>query len=290
MWNVSNTNPAHAAGISFSCTIKEENQIEYKTAVAAIVANNMVRNCGDYNFYFSGGDGMLITDNLGMESRHDNMKLYEVSHAVIDNNFLIDTQIDTPASSYPAIKLFGVSDGTKIEKNHWYERFGNVLSTDTVIDAHGRNEVDNLATGDVAGGLPTFSRLVAPQPIADGGWQKIKWTTMIHNPLSMWPAAPADLDHITIPEGITRMRITANAVFDYNTTGQRALTLFRFDTHFYGAPESRITASGVNSINLDSGIIDVFPGQKFSVVAYQNSGGSLNLLANERTWIKVEVW
>lgn len=304
VWDVKNTNPAHAAGISFTSAIQGidtdgdgDVDEEYKTSVAAIAANNLVRNCGDYNYYFSGGDGILVTDNLGMESRHDNMKFYRVTNAVIDNNYLIDTQIDTPINSNPAIKIFGESDGTKIGDNHWYARFNNVQSNDVVEEAYGRNEADNLSNGGVHDGLPTFSRLVGPQGISNGTWQKVKWTTQIHNPLGMWPPDPDGpgplepvLDHITVPDGVSKIRITASAVFDYNTTGQRALTLFRFDAHFNGAPESRITASGVNSVSLDSGIIDVSPGQQFSVVAYQNSGGTLSLLANERTWVKVEVW
>ncbi len=100
---------------------------------------------------------------------------------------------------------------------------------------------------------------------------------------------------ITIPSGITRIRLFANILFAGNASGNRYAYIKKNNANFYGCPS--FTSNGVSSaagaignhINIVSQVVSVTSGDYFEVRVYQDSGGSLNVLNTEFTSFGIEV-
>lgn len=102
-------------------------------------------------------------------------------------------------------------------------------------------------------------------------------------------------DHSTTTEigvptdlGIKRVRVTVQTSWANNSTGVRNIRLQKNGSVVQGCPKAHNDASLLSELNMSSGIIDCDGGDTFRVLAYQSSGGALNLNSSANTWFKIE--
>lgn len=97
----------------------------------------------------------------------------------------------------------------------------------------------------------------------------------------------------TAPGWATKAKITAQIVFDVNSTGARGIRLATSAGAIL-TPEvtvivQAVPTAGINTyINLHSGIVSITGGSSYKVQAYQTSGGALNILGSANTWVSIE--
>ncbi|TPG50200.1 hypothetical protein EAH75_01510 [Rhodanobacter glycinis] len=95
---------------------------------------------------------------------------------------------------------------------------------------------------------------------------------------------------IVVPRGVNKVRVSVSLDFAANATGVRQLFVMKNGSTPYGVPTAQMNASsgGDTTLTGSSTAISVVAGDTFSVQAYQNSGGALNLTAGAATWLAVE--
>jgi hypothetical protein len=96
---------------------------------------------------------------------------------------------------------------------------------------------------------------------------------------------------LTVPEGVSRVRVSANAAFAANATGARSLRILKNGASLPGVPFIRMVNTGASLaavINVASGVLDVTPGDYFEASVYQDSGGNLNVVADDATWFELQ--
>ncbi len=103
-------------------------------------------------------------------------------------------------------------------------------------------------------------------------------------------------DRLTVPAGVSVVRVSARVIFASNATGYRKVNITKnLALDFSGQSEVSLPAvSGATTVlQFISPPIDVSAGDYFKLQAYQNSGGALNVegSANNalRSWFCIEV-
>ena len=104
---------------------------------------------------------------------------------------------------------------------------------------------------------------------------------------------------ITIPAGVTKVRLTAHILWDFWNGNTRTVKIRKNgsdgaidDAVITYQPKISCTAgqqSGVQGYFIDSGIITVAPADYFEVLVWQNTGGNLNVTAYQ-SWFQVEAF
>ena len=102
---------------------------------------------------------------------------------------------------------------------------------------------------------------------------------------------------MTIPAGVTRVRLTAHILWDFFNGNTRSIKIRKNGVD--GAIDDAVSTyqpkisqvagqhSGVQGMFIDSGVITVAPGDYFEVLVWQNSGGNLNVTAYQ-SWFQIE--
>lgn len=101
----------------------------------------------------------------------------------------------------------------------------------------------------------------------------------------------SNTSRVIVPAGVSRVSVRANAVFAANATGARSLRILKTGASLPGVPFIRMGNTGAALaavINVASGVLDVSPGEYFEASVYQDSGGDLNVLADDATWFEIE--
>lgn len=105
----------------------------------------------------------------------------------------------------------------------------------------------------------------------------------IHNP-------SINNDRLTVPSGYTRARVFGQVGWQPNSSGARSVQVLRNGALMRGLPRSSVnTSASIIVLTFSSAIVSVATGQYFTLQAYQNSGGTLNILS-EYTWFGVEFY
>lgn len=118
--------------------------------------------------------------------------------------------------------------------------------------------------------------------------------------LMSWQTATVDTDGIfsvgaptrlTVPTGVTRVRLSASVGWALNATGQRMVSLLKNGSIPEGslAQNAPGLASLMSAVSSSSGSLAVTAGDYFELRVAQTSGGSLNALETERTWFEMEI-
>lgn len=97
---------------------------------------------------------------------------------------------------------------------------------------------------------------------------------------------------LTVPAGVTKVRVTAQVRFASNATGRRAVRLLKNGSAAYqGCAETIAPAAtgAVTIVNVASPPLSVAAAQYFEVQVYQNSGGALNVEAGVNCFFSIEV-
>ncbi len=120
----------------------------------------------------------------------------------------------------------------------------------------------------------------------------ISWVEAVYDTDNFWNATAPTL--FTIPDGVSRVRMSGSSNIENNTTGLRQTLIRNGDnTPFPGMSSDKRAASASGSFDMTSGggtaIISVSPGDTFIMRVFQNSTVSLELQAVDDTWFAIEV-
>ena len=116
-----------------------------------------------------------------------------------------------------------------------------------------------------------------------------------------WDAEEYDTDNIhdnvtnnerlTVPSGVTKVKICGNDYWPTNNSGDRMLRLYKNGAYFPGTGRMAIrsAASAYTSQNICSAVVSVTSGDYFTMQVWQNSADALNLEAGEPLWFSMEI-
>lgn len=95
---------------------------------------------------------------------------------------------------------------------------------------------------------------------------------------------------LTVPSGVTHVRLSGNYKDSNNTTGWRFIVVNKNGSSMDGAGSQSQSAAGANThiLNYNSGILEVVADDFFEMQAFQNSGGSTSLSGTE-FWFAMEI-
>lgn len=117
-------------------------------------------------------------------------------------------------------------------------------------------------------------------------YMTVPWSKVVYNNSEFW-----DTDNptrIIVPDNVTKVRVSANVLWNSNATGQRMLRILKNGTYSLGLPYTRDTAISTSPMNGVSGIVPVTPGDYFEIEVFQDSGGDLLFRSDPYTWISIE--
>lgn len=134
--------------------------------------------------------------------------------------------------------------------------------------------------------------MASGQSIANASVTPVVWGAT--NDAAVWTSA--NPTRLIVPANCTKLRLTAQAGFSSNATGERYVTVGKNGAFqaTVGFGQARFNADSAPSartdVNCISAIVDVVPGDYFELGVYQTSGGALVLTAANLTWIAMELW
>lgn len=133
----------------------------------------------------------------------------------------------------------------------------------------------------------TVVRKTVAQSLATGVPATMNWGEALYG--DHWSVS--NPTRLTVPTGATKVRVTAQGAFASNSTGQRQYEILMNGGYPQGRGANYLAPNPAASTvtTAQSAIVNVVPGDYFEVVAFQNSGGSLNVLASTTTWFMLEV-
>lgn len=133
--------------------------------------------------------------------------------------------------------------------------------------------------------------LTADQSIASGSsFSTVSWQTAEIDTDEIWSiGAPTRL---TVPIGVTKVRVSINLLWALNGTGLRFVTTRMNGSTQPGAASTVAPGSSTSqsSISASSAVMEVSAGDYFELRVAQNSGSALNIQAPDgRTWFEMEI-
>jgi len=141
-------------------------------------------------------------------------------------------------------------------------------------------------SGSILGQYPVLTKVrrASTLALANNDWTQVTWTTQDADELDMWDVA--NPGWITIPGGVYAIQLDLNLQIDANGVGYRAVKLRRsvnngstFVDFNYIPITSMSALSAVDTyLHLSTSTLPVTPGEIYAVYAYQDSGGSLNIV------------
>jgi len=150
------------------------------------------------------------------------------------------------------------------------------------------NKVDNLITGDLnfRGALV---RDAAVQALTSGSETKLTFTTELYDTSTIHDNATFNT-RLTVPSGVTRVKIAGQVGFASNSTGIRYIIGLKNNSTVQGGFYLSVptVSVGVSVLQASSAVLTVVAGDYFEIAALQNSGGSLNTDSNY-TWFSMEI-
>lgn len=122
--------------------------------------------------------------------------------------------------------------------------------------------------------------------IANNANLAVTWQAADFDTSAFWNAgAPTRL---TVPSGVTKVKLSGGVRWVSNTTGSRLITLFKNGASVAG----RFSQQSLTGVIDQSGVsadIPVVAGDYFEMIVFQSSGGALNITASDVTWFQIEV-
>ena len=99
---------------------------------------------------------------------------------------------------------------------------------------------------------------------------------------------------LTVPSGVTRVRVKAKVIFSANATGIRKATITKGGVVTYAGNPDEIKTAGTSTttIYIESPVLTVVAGDYFEIYATQTSGGTLGVLGSasgDYTWFAMEI-
>ena len=239
--------------------------------------------------------GQILVGNAAGDG-YDNAEPLEGSAILNDNN--LGTSQTQATSQNSILEFFKNGVVTMINK----VLKGCHLQADDgaeILDP-GTDGTDAVFTGSVVGFVVfrgCFVYLKATQTIANTTATKIDFstaqstelydTTAFHDP-------DTNSTRITIPAGVSKVRVNAGIPWIADATGWRSLNILKNGVVNYPGTGSKVLAASIETEQqVTSGVIPVTPGDYFEIEVAQNSGGPLDVRGSSTSgaagWFAVEV-
>ena len=137
---------------------------------------------------------------------------------------------------------------------------------------------DNLTTatrptGTIKGVLATKSNT---QAIVNATWTAVQWNATTYDMTPAFWVVGAST-RLTIPYGVTQVKVGCTVMWDASSTGVRAVTAYKNGAAFVGNPYDLRQAVGYDLFSIVSPTISVVKDDYFELMVYQTSGGNLNI-------------
>ena len=172
----------------------------------------------------------------------------------------------------------------------------NIDAGGTLAVAGASTVADLSASGTLGGKLAfrgAFVRLSAAISIANSTNTIIDWdsedydTSTIHDTVT-------NPSRLTVPAGVTRIKLHAQICFDANATGVRRVLIYKYGAEWVRQPYVNIAApaTGPGIIIISSPAYTVSATDYFTVAVLQSSGGALNLAggnSNPSSYFAMEI-
>ncbi|GIW56418.1 MAG: hypothetical protein KatS3mg082_2822 [Nitrospiraceae bacterium] len=128
--------------------------------------------------------------------------------------------------------------------------------------------------------------LTAAEPVPTSTDTVLAWDAAVYDTDGFWSAS--NPTRLTVPAGVSRVRLKGNVHWDSGGTGYRHIWAHRNGALFPGAGrESDEGDSGVQ--NFACAVVPVVAGDSFELIALQTSGSTMNVLAADDSWFAIEV-
>lgn len=101
-----------------------------------------------------------------------------------------------------------------------------------------------------------------------------------------WHDNVTNPSRLTVPAGVSRVRVTANLVTEATASGQFVMTMLKNGADFIGSARSESDTAGTDSVNGMSAIVAVVPGDYFEVQVY--STGAIDIGSSVASWFSIE--
>ena len=156
----------------------------------------------------------------------------------------------------------------------------------------GQTQITNANITDERTG---FARLVggakatktAGQSLADATYTPLTWDSEAYDTASIHDNVTNN-SRLTVPTGVTRIRIRANIGFSSGTAGVRSVSLYKNGGTQIQVNVVNVVASYNMWVPLVSDLLTVTGGDYFTIEALQSNGGALSIL-NTLTWFEMEI-
>lgn len=129
-------------------------------------------------------------------------------------------------------------------------------------------------------------KLKENQPLDSNTYAMAIWGGAIYNTDGYWD--PENPTRLTVPKGVTKVKVLASILWESNSDGFRQLRLKKNGNYTYGLPYVRYQAVSTSGATGTSSVIEVEEGDYFELDVIQTSGKSINLREDPYTWMSIE--
>ena len=129
-------------------------------------------------------------------------------------------------------------------------------------------------------------KLKENQPLDSNTYAMAIWGGAIYNTDGYWD--PENPTRLTVPKGVTKVKVLASILWESNNDGFRQLRLKKNGNYTYGLPYVRYQAVSTSGATGTSSVIEVEEGDYFELDVIQTSGKSINLREDPYTWMSIE--
>ena len=129
-------------------------------------------------------------------------------------------------------------------------------------------------------------KLKENQPFDSNTYAMAIWGGAIYNTDGYWD--PENPTRLTVPKGVTKVKVLASILWESNNDGFRQLRLKKNGNYTYGLPYVRYQAVSTSGATGTSSVIEVEEGDYFELDVIQTSGKSINLREDPYTWMSIE--
>ncbi|UXR08324.1 glycerophosphoryl diester phosphodiesterase [Staphylococcus phage vB_ScaM-V1SC04] len=184
-----------------------------------------------------------------------------------------------------AVTEYKVREIEQEDKNYIYPLLDNLKKTPSYFLEYNNSDVENTkaqGTEFIGAMLQLEENVTVPT----SQYMTIPWSKVTYNNAEFWDSN--NPTRLVVPKGITKVRVSGNALWDSNPAGHRMLRILKNGTYSLGLPYTRDVAISTAPQNGSSGVIPVKEGDYFEFEVYQGSGEDRQFRADPYTWFSIE--
>lgn len=174
----------------------------------------------------------------------------------------------------------------------------NSSTIQNILD-NGTNDVIRLLGGNISfrGALATRT---SAQSVSNSTWTAVQYQSEVYDTSGIFDAGSPT--RMTVPSGVTKVRVAANVNWQGSAAGQRQITIRKNGVSFgdstssayQGQPNQGTGSAGSGNQNIVSPVLSVTAGDYFECEVFQDSGGALNVAHSNTkaayvTWLSLEI-